>query len=192
MKEVKKQLPRGIRNNNPLNIVRTKDQWLGLVTKNTDKRFCEFENMTYGYRAAAYIIKNYINRHKWNTIRKVIRHWAPPTENNTNAYLDAVCKFMGVEPDHELVFGNQVDILILMSAMTVVENGNDYNPQREYLTLWKPMYEGYLMAREGRLRDKLDYEYVYHLLERDQALLHEDYELNFDISTGYVQHFDNA
>ena len=36
-------LPRGIRNNNPLNIRRTaKDQWKGLRAKQTDASFCQY------------------------------------------------------------------------------------------------------------------------------------------------------
>ena len=39
-------LPRGIRNNNPLNIRRTaKDQWKGLRAQQTDASFCQFESM---------------------------------------------------------------------------------------------------------------------------------------------------
>ena len=35
---------------------------------------------------------------------------------------------------------------MLASAMTVMENGSYYNPQKLYYDLWKPMYEGYKMA----------------------------------------------
>ena len=34
----KEQQPRGIRNNNPLNIIHTKDNWLGLRNPQYDKR----------------------------------------------------------------------------------------------------------------------------------------------------------
>ena len=41
-------LPRGIRNNNPLNIRRTaKDQWQGLRAQQTDASFCQFESLDY-------------------------------------------------------------------------------------------------------------------------------------------------
>ena len=47
-------LPRGIRNNNPLNIRRTaKDQWKGLRAQQTDASFCQFESLEYGWRAMA-------------------------------------------------------------------------------------------------------------------------------------------
>lgn len=50
-------LPRGIRNNNPLNIRRTaKDQWQGLRAQQTDANFCQFESLEYGWRAAFYLL----------------------------------------------------------------------------------------------------------------------------------------
>ena len=45
-------IARGIRNNNPLNIRRSKDKWQGLKTLQTDAQFCQFETMAYGWRAA--------------------------------------------------------------------------------------------------------------------------------------------
>ena len=45
-------LPRGIRNNNPLNIRRSKDQWQGMKKEQTDGAFCQFENLAYGWRAS--------------------------------------------------------------------------------------------------------------------------------------------
>ena len=62
MKEKSKSKPRGIRNNNPLNIVQTNDNWQGLRHPQYDKRFCEFVDMAHGYRAAFIILKNYIAR----------------------------------------------------------------------------------------------------------------------------------
>ena len=48
-------LPRGIRNNNPLNIRRSKDQWQGLRAQQTDASFCQFETLEYGWRAHGYV-----------------------------------------------------------------------------------------------------------------------------------------
>ena len=52
------QSSRGWRNNNPLNI-RRGEQWSGLCAQQTDKVFCQFLNMTWGYRAAAKVLKSY-------------------------------------------------------------------------------------------------------------------------------------
>ena len=45
-------LPRGFRNNNPLNIRRSKDQWKGLAEAQTDRAFVQFKSLEYGWRAA--------------------------------------------------------------------------------------------------------------------------------------------
>ena len=36
-------IARGIRNNNPLNIRRSKDKWQGMKALQTDAQFCQFE-----------------------------------------------------------------------------------------------------------------------------------------------------
>lgn len=158
MNKERKQKPRGIRNNNPLNIVQTKDKWQGLRDPQYDKRFCEFVDMAHGYRAAFIILKNYIKKHGWVTIEQIVSHWAPKNENDTARYINAVCNLMN--PDLPVVtneqrqyvidFKNMPDMLMLASAMTVVENGSYYNPQKLYYDLWKPMYDGYKMALGSR------------------------------------------
>ena len=45
-------IARGIRNNNPLNVRRSKDKWQGMKPLQTDPQFCQFETMPYGWRAA--------------------------------------------------------------------------------------------------------------------------------------------
>lgn len=158
MTKERKQKPRGIRNNNPLNIVQTKDKWQGLRDPQYDKRFCEFVDMAHGYRAAFIILKNYIKKHGWNTIEQIISHWAPKNENDTARYINAVCNFMNEDlpivtdeqKKYVIDFKNMADMLMLASAMTVVENGVYYNPQKLYYDLWKPMYDGYKMALGSR------------------------------------------
>ena len=77
-------LPRGIRNNNPLNIRRSKDQWQGLRAQQTDASFCQFETLEYGWRAAFYLLtRTYYHKYRLFTIRAIISKWAPPNENLT-------------------------------------------------------------------------------------------------------------
>ena len=70
-------LPRGIRNNNPLNIRRTaKDQWKGLRAQQTDASFCQFESLDYGWRAAFYLLtRTYYHKYRLFTIRAIISRW---------------------------------------------------------------------------------------------------------------------
>ena len=49
-------LPRGIRNNNPLNIRRGKDQWKGMAEAQNDRAFVQFKSLDYGWRAAFYLL----------------------------------------------------------------------------------------------------------------------------------------
>lgn len=56
-------IPRGIRNNNPLNI-KIGNNWLGEVTDPTDPIFEQFVSMKYGLRAAFIILRRYIRVYK--------------------------------------------------------------------------------------------------------------------------------
>ena len=52
-------MTRGQRNNNPLNIRHSADQWQGARAEQTDKSFVQFETMAYGYRAAWKTLESY-------------------------------------------------------------------------------------------------------------------------------------
>ena len=52
-------------------------------------------------------------------------------------------------PDEVIKFDDQVSMLAIMSAMTVVECGSQWNPQKNS-AMWDEMYKGYIMARENR------------------------------------------
>ena len=87
-------LPRGLRNNNPLNIKKG-EHWKGLRMSPTDKRFCEFKTMAFGFRAAHRIMMTYWQQHGCRTLVDIIGRWAPPGENNTWAYTDYVSRKVG-------------------------------------------------------------------------------------------------
>ena len=89
-------LPRGIRNNNPLNIRRSKDQWQGLRAQQTDSQFCQFETLEYGWRAAFYLLtRTYYHKYRLFTIRAIVNKWAPPNENLTATYIENVSRLTG-------------------------------------------------------------------------------------------------
>ena len=114
--------PRGIRNNNPLNI-RVGNDWQGERKPNTDGAFEQFTTMQYGYRAAFKLLKAYIEKHHCRTIRFIINRWAPPKENDTNAYLKRVVEISGLNPDAVIAFSQKQTMIDLAYAMTIVENG---------------------------------------------------------------------
>lgn len=117
-----KRIPRGIYNNNPLNI-RVGNIWWGERTHQTDKEFEQFEKMEYGIRAAFIILRRYIEKYKRNTIELIINSWAPSSENNTKAYIDTVAKKMHIDPTLELHYENKKRMIDLACAMIEVECG---------------------------------------------------------------------
>lgn len=122
MSQSKKKLPRGIRNNNPLNI-RIGNNWLGEVSNPTDTQFEQFTTMFFGVRAAFIILRNYILRYKLNTVEKIIQRWAPSTENDTSNYINTVCAYANLRRDEVLDFYNDEQMKALFMGMCYVENG---------------------------------------------------------------------
>ena len=116
------RIPRGIRNNNPLNI-RIGNTWLGEVTDPTDNEFEQFVHICYGLRAGFILLKRYINRYKLNTIEKIISRWAPHNENNTRSYINQVARGMNITPDTPLLYEDKNRMCALVYEMVYVENG---------------------------------------------------------------------
>lgn len=115
-------IPRGIRNNNPLNI-RIGNTWLGEVPNPTDSEFEQFVSVRYGLRAAFYILRRYIRRYGRNTPAKIIRAWAPAIENNTQRYIEVVCKRSLIAPDEVIDYADKKTMVRLVKAMAFVECG---------------------------------------------------------------------
>ena len=139
-------LPRGIRNNNPLNIRRTaKDQWKGLRAQQTDASFCQFERLEYGWRAAFYLLtRTYYYKYRLFTIRAIINKWAPPQENLTSTYIANVSRLTGIPPDEPIGIPSDQPQrwMALGVAMAIQENGTD---SLDYFA----MLRGWGLAREG-------------------------------------------
>ena len=73
-------LARGMRNNNPLNIIKSeKINWQGEVKPSTDPNFAQFETLEYGLRAAFKLLQTYYTKHGCKTITQIISRWAPET-----------------------------------------------------------------------------------------------------------------
>lgn len=115
-------LPRGIRNNNPLNI-RVGNKWVGEVQSPTDPAFEQFTCIPYGLRAAFIILRRYILEYKLNTISKIVSRWAPSSENNTLAYISRVSELMKYDADAPIYFDNKPKMIALVKAMVQVECG---------------------------------------------------------------------
>jgi hypothetical protein len=112
---------RGIRNNNPGNIRKGQD-WQGEAKVQDDASFEVFESPEYGIRAIAKIMLSY-NKRNINTVTNVIHTWAPPNENDTTAYINAVAKSIGCAPDAVLDMHDSTVMLKLVKAIITHENG---------------------------------------------------------------------
>lgn len=119
-----KQFPRGIRNNNPGNVERGKDRWLGMsADQSSDPRFLVFDTPEAGIRALMRILINYQERSNIETLRAAINRWAPPGENNSTAYVQHVSRLTGFDPDEKLDFLDREVNVALTRAIIRHENG---------------------------------------------------------------------
>lgn len=117
-----KTLPRGLRNNNPLNIKKG-SLWIGERPVQSDKTFEEFIDIIFGLRAGFRLLKRYIYDDECNTIEKIISRWAPSTENATQKYIDYVSKRIDI-PARQVLYFEEVEIMVeLVQAMCFVECG---------------------------------------------------------------------
>jgi len=131
-----KKVPRGLRNNNPFNIIDSKTKWQGESDKNDDPKFEEFEDMVIGIRAGMVILRSYMLKYKLNTISKIINRFAPTVENDTKAYIEAVAKRTGFGKDQKLTF-DKYTICRLTEAICHHENGGDYITTEQINKAWE-------------------------------------------------------
>lgn len=115
---------RGLRNNNPGNLRRTNIAWQGKIpfSQSSDEQFEQFTSVIYGLRAMLKDVINDINKGK-NTVKLLITEYAPPSENNTNAYINSVAKTLGVAPTKRLTEVNSAFLVKLIRAILQVELG---------------------------------------------------------------------
>ncbi len=116
------ELPRGLRNRNPGNIRRSSVRYKG-ETESRDAAFKAFRTMAWGYRAMFVLLHTYRVRHGIATLRGMIARWAPPAENDTEAYLRTVVRRSGVAPDTEIDTRDRSAMTRIAAAMARVENG---------------------------------------------------------------------
>ena len=148
--------PRGIRNNNPLNIRHSADQWQGACEEQKDKSFVQFKTMAYGYRAAWKTLQSYYNRFcaqsRAFTVRNIIGRWAPPKENDTEAYIRSVMRLSSIGGKENLLPPENVDsygrLSKMIAAMTCIECGIRMNQVDE-----EAIFQGYKLAFPENARE---------------------------------------
>ncbi|AAZ73000.1 internal virion protein with endolysin domain [Escherichia phage K1F] len=117
---------RGIRNNNPGNIRVSKDQWEGMT--GDDGAFVTFDSPESGVRALGKNLLSY-GRQGYDSIEKIINRWAPPNENDTQAYIDSVVAATGIPATQSLDLSNPDTLSALAQAISFHETGSRYNPE---------------------------------------------------------------
>lgn len=102
---------RGMRNKNPMNVIKTNIAWDGKVT-GEDPTFETFKTYSYGIRAGAKLLVNYQALHGINTVRGLISRYAPAHENPTDAYIQSVAKAAGVGTDEAISVKEKLPLLV--------------------------------------------------------------------------------
>lgn len=114
---------RGLRNNNPGNIRHSAGvTYLGEI-KGADKEFRTFRTMSLGYRAIFVVLHTYCLRYGIRTLREAIERWAPPTENNTSAYVGFVVRESGRSENEPYDTLLAEDMIPIVEAVSRMENG---------------------------------------------------------------------
>lgn len=114
-------VPRGIRNNNPLNIedgpfAQGQPGYAG-----TDGRFARFASSDNGTSAANSLLDIYNTKHGLNTVAGIIGRWAPSADgNNVQAYATDVASKLGIGPNDPIPPAMRPQ---LIAAMAGHENG---------------------------------------------------------------------
>lgn len=117
--------------NNVLNIRSSASfKWLG--QEGQTNGFCNFTSVMFCWRCGAYLIMRSYRRAKVRSIEAIIKRWAPPSENNTEAYIDFVCEQTGFS--RKYVPRSETDVALLLVAMMFMELGI---PKKDRVEAWR-------------------------------------------------------
>lgn len=95
-------MTRGLALNNPMNLEDNPNfLWEGQIRPTADPGgvLCQFDTVAHGLRAGAKDIVNQSRLDGLNTWNAIITKYAPPSENDTQAYINAMVKGTGVAAD---------------------------------------------------------------------------------------------
>lgn len=112
------------RNCNPGNIrYNSRFNWRGQIGHRFG--FCVFSDYRFGIRALLLLIDRYVYNRYAVTIEGIIKRYAPPAENDTNAYIDFVCSHTGIKRSERLVHHDCTPLIKIALAIVLFES-NDY------------------------------------------------------------------
>ncbi len=90
--------------------------------------------MGMGCRATLKLLRTYYEKHKCTTISRIIRRWAPETENQVEAYIRTVSKLTGIAATTPLPPMKEETKVVwcdLVLAMATVECGLNQQGREE-------------------------------------------------------------
>ncbi len=133
--EVKSNLPRGIRNKNPLNIQYNEaNKWKGQT--GSDGLLSKFDTMQNGCRAGVKLLQNYIKK-GLDTVDKIVNMWEHGTGEKTVAsenYVSFVANDSHILRDKVLNESDKDSIVAIAYAMHKFENGGTFVSEEEFST----------------------------------------------------------
>ncbi|MEQ9487489.1 MAG: structural protein [Alphaproteobacteria bacterium] len=124
--------PRGLRNHNPGNLRHSSDRWRGMARDQTDNDFVAFEHPVYGIRALARTLLTYQEKYGLRTLRQMVERWAPPVENDTQAYIAHLAALTGVAPDAPIALRDRPQEFGLM-VLGIIRHENGAVPYEKAL-----------------------------------------------------------
>ena len=110
---------------NPGNLRHSNSRWKGLADEQTDKSFCRFTSPEMGYRALWIVLRNYWHRHGLCMPSRILRRYAPPSENETGHYIQHMWDLTGIAPDQVLPPPEECESLWekFIMGITCIEQG---------------------------------------------------------------------
>jgi len=115
--------PRGLRNNNPGNI-EYGDFARSHGATGTDGRFAKFATPEAGIKALSDLLDTYAAR-GLNTPASIIGRYAPPSENQTQAYASSLARSLGISPNTILDLSDPTVKATVIGSIVQVENGQN-------------------------------------------------------------------
>lgn len=113
---------RGVRNNNPGNLNFVGQAGATLESNGSNSRFAKFQTMEAGIGALAQQLQRYSSR-GINTLDKIVAKYAPASENNTEAYVQALMKQTGLGRNQAIDMSNPAVMQSLVKGIISHENG---------------------------------------------------------------------
>ena len=116
--KIDENLTRGMRNNNPMNIIGGPNRWQGMKGRQEDRNFVQFTTMTYGVRAAMILLTKYHRDYNLKTVPEIVHRWAPDGGEAEKNYITHVRNTLFKSDINQ----TRADLLKLMQAMCWFES----------------------------------------------------------------------